>query len=136
MSVLCFNGDYKKLKGVGFQFHRHNGIKYEYAPKQFYHGIWIIKADGGIIIDYNLNAFELQSELLEFALKNREMIESMPDTLENNTLNSIEIMFEDGRFKNSTRHIGSKQYYVKNLKIWLWLNDNGNLKPTKSPLIN
>lgn len=129
MALVCFNGDYKLLKTAGFVFTRHSGIKYYYESKPCAPSLWIVKAGGGTIIDYSLNNPTLSSQLLDFTLKNRAYIESLPDFIGEGgakAINKIELVYRDGEFKKS-RCLKSRFLVVANLKMWLWLSDNGSL---------
>ncbi|WP_210499513.1 hypothetical protein [Vibrio crassostreae] len=129
MALVRFNGDYKLLKPAGFIFSRHNGIKYYYESKPYAPSLWVIKAGGGTIIDYSLNSVTLSSQLLDFALSNRNHIESLPDFVDegdDERVNMIQLVYSDGKFKMS-KGMSSRFMVVGNLKMWLWLSDNGAL---------
>ena len=129
MALVCFNGDYKLLKPAGFAFTRHNGVKYYYDPKPYAPSLWVINAGGGTIIDYSLNNATLSSQLLDFVLSNRSYIESLPDFVgegDDERVNKIQLVYRDGKFKASNE-LDSRYMIVGNLKMWLWLSDNGAL---------
>lgn len=134
MAIVHFNGDYRDLKGAGFKYCNHNGIKYYFEPKEYAKGIFIIKAGGGAIIDYTLNDFSLHSHLLDFVLENREMIEAIDDfkTDSCSELNSLNLTFNGVKFIIDKDPFYTKNpFYIRNLKMWLWLYDNGNLTTHK-----
>lgn len=130
MAMVHFNGDYKDLKGVGFKCSKNNGIKYYFEPKEYTSSIWIIKAGGGAIIDYSLSDFRLHSHLLDFVLENRELIETTDDFKgkSGSKLNSLKLTFNGVKFvEDKSPFYTGRQFYIKNLKMWLWLYDHGNL---------
>ncbi len=129
---MTFCGKYAELKNHGFKFYSNGyGIKYHFEIKEYYDGIWIIKS-GSMILDYRLNHIELTSEMVDFAVLNRELIESTDDFDSNGNVNKISPVFNTDKnvFTTSESNYKYKKYYlpIANLKIWLWLHDNNYIQ--------
>lgn len=125
---MTFCGKHSELKNHGFKFYNYGyGIKYLFEIKEYYDGIWIIKS-GSMIVDYSLNKIELTSEMVDFAVLNREQIESTSNFDSDDKVNTISIVFNESEnaFSYSRSRYEHNAYYlpIANLKTWLWLHDN------------
>lgn len=148
MAILLFHGEYSKLKEKQFKFYRNNRIIYMFEPSEYAPTLIIKKADKIIYLS-NKDA-RFASQALEFAILNREYIETLPDFNENNNLSLINVVQKsdfsyslydkpnvdaienrEEKLKAYSEIFASEHFIVSHLKVLLWLNDNFKLEKAK-----